>query len=64
MIKEKMLEFLILEIIRSRVFNRNHMSTVIIDGCSYDLEKIHERYRNLRREFLEPYIIDSTSKED
>ena len=62
MITEKMLEFLILDEICSGIFG--YKPTMIIDGCSYDLAKINERYKNLRKEFLEPYIIDSTSRDD
>lgn len=33
-------------------------------GKKYDKEKIYKRFNELAEEFLEPYVIDSTSKED
>lgn len=59
MIKERMLEFLILENIMQ--FDKIHM--ISFDGKYYDGEKMTKRYKELKKEFLEPYVIDTSSKE-
>lgn len=55
--KERMLEFLILqEIIKDnkiKLFKR----TIEFDGIKYDFDKIKQRYKELTKEFLEPYVI-------
>lgn len=50
-----MLELLLLE---------QYKNTVSFDGKKIDREKYWNRLRELREEFLSPYVIDSTSKED
>ena len=54
MIKERMLELLLLE---------NYKDLREFDGKEIDEQKYWERLAKLRSEFLEPYVIDSTSKE-
>lgn len=57
MIPEKMLEYLVLsDLIRKWYAKRKKRKM-------YDFEKIVNRMKELQREFLEPYVIDSTSKE-
>ena len=34
------------------------------NGKKYDNQKIYERFAELLEEFLEPYVIESTLKED
>lgn len=54
MIKERMLELLLLE----------HFNNVVsFDGKKIDKIKYFKRLGELREEFLKPYVIDSTSKE-
>ena len=54
MIKEKMLELLLLE---------KYNNIITFEGKEIVKQKLWERLATLRREFLEPYVIDSTSKE-
>ena len=57
MIPEKMLEYLVLsDLIRKWNAKRKKRKM-------YDFEKIINRMKELQREFVEPYVIDSTSKE-
>ena len=77
MIPEKMLEFLCLDLIFNKHVQTN--AAQIASGecetyqgflrASYprkflDVEQMNSRYRKLLHEFVEPYVIDSTSKED
>lgn len=55
MIKEKMLELLLLE---------KYNNIITFEGKEIDKQKLWERLAKLRSEFLEPYVIDSTSKEE
>jgi hypothetical protein len=56
MIKERMLEFLILDtLLRNAPWSALRQK--------YDLEMIKNRFEELYQEFLEPYIIDKNSKE-
>lgn len=58
MIKEKMLELLILYKILDKI--PFELKTVNIHGKEYDTEKLFERAKALNDEFLEPYVIDPT----
>jgi hypothetical protein len=60
MISEKMLEFLVLDKIVQMYLNEDSESYLL---QVYDWDKIFDRYDQLRDEFLEPYVIDSNSKE-
>lgn len=53
MINERMLEFLSLAEIM--------YSGMVLNG--YDLRKINERYEELAKELLSPYVINKDSKE-
>lgn len=64
MIKERMLELLILSEVIPNVGNYNEeLCTLEYNGRQYNDMKLEQRYRYLIEEFLEPYVIDSTSKE-
>lgn len=64
MIKEKMLEFLILSEVIPNVGNYNEeLCTLEYNGRQYDDMKLEQRYMCLIEEFLEPYALDLTSKE-
>ena len=54
MIKEKMLILLLLE---------HYKDMISFEGKVINKEKYVKRLIELRKEFLEPYVIDSTSKE-
>lgn len=64
MIIEKMIELLILSEVIPNVgnFDRNSDALDYL-GKKYDDYKLEDRFIELIEEFLEPYIIDSTSKE-
>lgn len=62
MIKERMLELLLLERIVSQT-NPSQHGTIIFNGKQYDNKRIHERFTKVLEEFLEPYVIESDSKE-
>lgn len=64
MIKERMLELLVLSEILTDVGNCNiDFSIRTFNGNQYDNDKLGQRYKCLIEEFLEPYALDSTSKE-
>lgn len=64
MIKEKMLELLILSEVIPNVGNYNEeLCTLEYNGRQYDDMKLEQRYMCLIEEFLEPYALDLTSKE-
>lgn len=64
MIKERMLELLVLSEILTDVGNCNiDFSIRTFNGNQYDNDKLEQRYKCLIEEFLEPYALDSTSKE-
>ena len=64
MIKERMLELLVLSKILTDVGNCNiDFSIRTFNGNQYDNDKLRQRYKCLIEEFLEPYALDSTSKE-
>lgn len=59
-----MLELLILSKVIPNVGNFNReLSTLEYNGNQYDDIRIRQRYICLIEEFLEPYALDSTSKE-
>lgn len=55
MINERMLEFLSLAEIMG--------SGIVMDGKEYNLIKLSERYGELAKELLSPYVINKDSKE-
>jgi hypothetical protein len=60
MISEKMLEYLVLDkIIKKylKAYSENYLPEI------YNWNKIFDRFDQLKDEFLEPYVIDSNSKE-
>lgn len=57
-----MLELLILERIIAQ--SKVEYTALEFNGKKYDNQKIYERFAELLEEFLEPYVIESTSKED
>lgn len=61
MIKERMIELLILTQVIQETAGEIEF---VRHGKKYDKEKIYKRFNELAEEFLEPYVIDSTSKED
>lgn len=47
-----------------RLIERNSNDSVVeFEGKLYDNERMKKRYKQLVEEFLEPYALDSTSKE-
>lgn len=62
MIKERMLELLILE----RIIEQSKPEYTILNfkDKEYDNQKIYDRFAELLEEFLEPYVIESTLKEE
>lgn len=62
MIKERMLELLILE----RIIEQSKPEYTILNfkDKKYDNRKIYDRFAELLEEFLEPYVIESTLKEE
>lgn len=58
-----MLELIILSIVINNLRYNRQTKTVDFNGKQYDDNKIRKRWDNLIEEFLEPYVIDSTSKE-
>lgn len=67
MINEKILELLLLERILEKIYpnyrRSSYASIVNINGIDYDGKGMIKRYMNLLEEFLEPYVIESDSKE-
>lgn len=63
MIKEKMLELLILDKVIFNVgrYNRE-LNVIALSDYKYDWNKLEERYKLLVQEFLEPYVIESYLK--
>lgn len=61
MINERMLEFLSL----AEIINNWEVmySGIVTDGKEYNLIKLSERYRELAKELLNPYVINKDSKE-
>ena len=63
MIPEKMLELVVLSIVQNNLRYNREAKTIEFNGKQYDDSKIRKRWTNLVEEFIEPYVIDSTSKE-
>lgn len=61
MINERMLELLLLERIVQQVPSGHEI--LIFNGKHYDNKRINERFTKVLEEFLEPYVIESDSKE-
>lgn len=60
MIKEKMIELLVL----SEIIDGLPKEGILIrKGKQYSKEKLFNRFDKLLEEFLEPYVIESDSKE-
>lgn len=59
-----MLELLILDKVIFNVgrYNRE-LNVIALSDYKYDWNKLEERYKLLVQEFLEPYVIESYSKE-
>ena len=59
-----MLELLILDKVIFNVgrYNRE-LNVIALSNYKYDWNKLEERYKLLVQEFLEPYVIESYSKE-
>ena len=60
MIKERILEYLILAEIENSICTSDRFT---INKKVYSMKKIRERLDEIRQEALEPYALDSTSKE-
>lgn len=67
MIKERMIELLCLGLVLNNLDTSKYdIGTGTIkgeNGINYDMNKLLNRTQALIEEFLEPYVIDSTSKE-
>lgn len=63
MISEKMLELLLLERLLEIALSDDYEEIVNINGIDYNTEKMKKRLNDLLEEFLEPYVIESDSKE-
>lgn len=60
MINERALEYLCLANIEDSICTRDRFSE---NGKVYSMEKVRERINEIRQEILEPYVINSDSKE-
>lgn len=60
MIPEKMLELLLLTIAGTLIEDEDAW---ILSDRKYDTDRMKERIKEIMEEFLEPYAIDSDSKE-
>lgn len=60
MIKERMIELLILLKVIQEISGG---AELVRHGKKYDKEKVYKRFDELIEEFLEPYVIESGSKE-
>lgn len=60
MINERALEYLCLAIIEDSICTRDRFKE---NGKVYSMEKIRKRMNEIRQEILEPYAIDTDSKE-
>lgn len=61
MIKEKMLELLVLDKIIQGISDET--KSIEVCGKEYDSQKLLKRTKVLLEEFLEPYVIESDSRE-
>ena len=66
MIHERMIELSILETFVTQIYEQmeDGVSEFVFQEQKIDVNKLIQRYINLKREFLQPYVIDNTSKED
>lgn len=62
MIELLMLDTLVKDLFSIEGFDPNN--EYFYDGKLINVEKLFGRYIELKREFLKPYVIDKTSKED
>lgn len=60
MIPERMLEYLILADIEDSICTKDEFTE---NSKKYSMEKVRKRLNEIRQEILEPYALDSTSKE-
>lgn len=58
-----MLELIVLSVIRRRLLYKYETNTAEFNKRQYNIDKLLKREIDLIEEFLEPYVIDSTSKE-
>lgn len=63
MYSDKMIELVLLQQIIAQEELWKESDSYVWNGKEYSVEKLLKRFRELRSEFLEPYVIDSTSKE-
>lgn len=63
MYSDKMIELVLLQqiIVQDELWKES--DSYVWNGKEYNVEKLLNRFRELRSDFLEPYVIDSTSKE-
>lgn len=59
MIQERMLELLVLDLILKDISGK----TIKFKGKTYNARAIAKRTSDILEEFLEPYVIESNSKE-
>lgn len=60
MIPERILEYLILADIENSICTKDEFTE---NNKKYSMEKVRKRLNEIRQEILEPYALDSTSKE-
>lgn len=60
MIPERILEYLILADIEDSICTKDEFTE---NNKKYSMEKVRKRLNEIRQEILEPYALDSTSKE-
>lgn len=58
-----MLELLVLDMIFNKGSYYDELDKLEYNGNMYSYDKLEKRYDSLIAEFLEPYALDSTSKE-
>lgn len=63
MYSDKMIELALLQQIITQEELWKKSDSYVWNGKEYSVEKLLKRFGELRSEFLEPYVIDSTSKE-
>lgn len=63
MIKEKMIELLVLSYFFEKYIDDDEASIGILNDKKHDLNEMKQRLNQLLEEFLEPYVIESDSKE-
>lgn len=63
MIKERMIELLVLLRILENLNTKNKTGIIRDNETDYNFAKMVNRAEVLMKEFLEPYVIESSSKE-